>query len=116
MFIHPDRDCIYEEMPEAAAQRKCWDLPLAEQVAAYREEGHPEHGGLMASTLIARDPMSEAVMRTNAMWWAEMLKWSNRDQISLPVVLRRLGHDYDKVRLNLWDNHWFDRLPHHSDL
>jgi hypothetical protein len=116
MFVHPDRDCIYDELPEAAAQRKCWGLPLAEQVAAYRAEGYPAHNGLMACTLIARDPRSDAVARINEAWWAEIERWSVRDQLSLPVVLWRLGKDYGKVRLSLWDNPWFDRLEHNSDL
>jgi hypothetical protein len=91
-------------------------LPLAEQVESYRAEGMPEHAGLMAATLIARSPGSEAVNRINEAWWKEITRWSYRDQLSLPVVLWRLGHGYDKVTLNLWDNPWFDRLEHNSDL
>ncbi len=116
MFVHPNWDCVYEELPQAAAQKKCWGLPLAEQVESYRAEGMPEHAGLMAATLIARSPGSEAVNRINEAWWKEITRWSYRDQLSLPVVLWRLGHGYDKVTLNLWDNPWFDRLEHNSDL
>lgn len=116
MFIHPDRDCIYDELPAAASQRKCWGLPLAEQVQTYRAEGFPPHAGLMAATLIARSPRDEAIARVNEAWWAENCNWSYRDQLSLPVVLWRMNHGYDRVMLNLWDNPWFDRLVHNSDL
>jgi len=116
MFVHPGWDCVYEELPQAAAQKKCFGLPLAEQVGSYRAEGFPEHAGLMAATLIARDPRSAQVARTNEAWWAEIRKWSYRDQLSLPVVLWRLGHDYDKVMMDLWQNPWFDWVPHNSDL
>jgi hypothetical protein len=116
MFIHPDRDCIYEEMPQAAAMRKCHGLPLAEQVDYYRAQGFPEHAGLMATTTIARSTGNPVLRSIDEAWWAEIRKWSFRDQLSLPVVLRRLGHDYDKVMLNLWDNAWFDWISHNSDL
>jgi hypothetical protein len=116
MFIHPDRDCIYDELQASIGMRKYRGLKLPEQVEAYRAEGYPEHAGLMATTLIARrvgHPMHEAV---NIGWWNENLKWTYQDQLSLPVVLWRLNHTYDPVRLYLWDNPWFDRLEHTSDL
>jgi hypothetical protein len=116
MFIHPDRDCIYDEMPQARAMRKYDGQPVSEQVAAYRAEGFPEKAGLMAATLIARSTRHPKIQRINEAWWAENVRWTYQDQLSLPVVLWRLGHDYDKVRLNLWDNPWFDRLEHHSEL
>lgn len=115
MFIHPDRDCVFKELRQAAAQKKWSALPIAAQMEAYRAEGMPEGRGLMAATLIARAPTSPAVIRTNEAWWAEITKWCFRDQLSLPVVLWRLGHDYDKVMMNLWDNPWFDRLGHNFD-
>ena len=69
----------------------------------------------MAATLIARDPRNPKLALINEAWWIENLRWTYRDQLSLPVVLWRLGHGYDKVMLNLWDNPWFDRLEHNSD-
>ncbi len=115
MFIHPDRDCIYDEVLELRDMRKCAGLPVFEQVAAYKAEGFPQKAGLMAATLIARDPRNPAVARINEAWWRENLRWTYRDQLSLPVVLWRLGHGYDKVMLDLWDNPWFDRLEHNSE-
>jgi hypothetical protein len=116
MFIHPDRDCVYDELPQLIGMRKCAGLPVTEQVESYRAEGFPPHAGLMAATLIARDTRDTMIPRINAAWWAENQAWTYRDQLSLPVVLWRLGHGYDKVLLNLWDNPWFDRLEHNSDL
>ena len=115
LFVHPDRDCIYDELEAAVGMPKYTGLPLRGQVAHYRTEGFPAHAGLMAGGLIARDPHGRQLARINRAWWAENRRWSCQDQLSLPVVLWRLGLGYDPVRLDLWDNPWFDRLAHASD-
>jgi hypothetical protein len=115
LFPHPDRDCIYDELLELPGMRKYEGLPFAEQVAAYRTEGFPAKSGLIAGGLIARDPHDDTVARVNDAWWKENLRWTYQDQLSLPVVLWRLGRGYDPVPLDLWDNPWFDRLEHTSE-
>jgi hypothetical protein len=115
MFPHPDRDCVYAELYAAKDMVKCLGEPLVEQVAAYRREGFPAQYGLMASTLIARDPRHAALSAINEDWWYEIQRWSNRDQVSLPVVLWRHRRWFDPVNLYLWDNPWFERLEHHTD-
>ena len=115
LFQHPDRDCIYDELAASEGMAKYRDLPLAAQTAAYRHEGFPAHAGLLAGGLIARDPAHPMLARINAAWWAENLAWTYQDQLSLPVVLRRLGASADPVRLNLWDNPWFGRLDHNAE-
>lgn len=93
VWRHPQRDCIYEEA-EASLRllpEKYSDQPLVAQVQTYRAEGHPEHGGLYACGTLAWDwgnPNAEAIGRA---WMEECRRWSYQDQLSLPVVLRRLG-------------------------
>ena len=114
MFKHPDRDCIYDELAVSLAMHKYRDQPLERQVASYRAEGYPAHRGLMACGLIGRranDPRHE---RINEAWWQENLRWSYQDQLSLPVVLWRMGCSCETVAMNLWDNPWFDWIPHAS--
>jgi hypothetical protein len=115
MFVHPDRDCIYQEVLELPGMRKYAGLPVFEQAAAYRAEGFPEKSGLIAGGLIARKTRLPAIAKINEAWWRENLRWTYQDQLSLPVVLWRQGHGYDPVELNLWDNPWFDRLEHTSE-
>jgi hypothetical protein len=116
MFVHPDRGCIYDEATTCITMLKYQGLPVIEQVEAYRAQGYPERNGLMACTLIARSAQDKRLASINSWWWRENQGWTYQDQLSLPYVLWRLGADYDKVRLNLWDNHWFDRLAHASEL
>ena len=115
MFPHPDRACIYDEVLASRGMAKYAGLPLAEQVASYRAEGFPAQAGLIAAGLIARRSGQPALARIEAAWWAENLRWTYQDQLSLPVVLWRLGAGYDPVPLNLWNNPWFDRADHLSD-
>lgn len=116
MFVHPVRDCVYTEC------EACYDLPkydhqpLREQVEYYRSQGYPEHNGLMAGGLIAREMGNLHLRKINYDWWQENLRWSYQDQLSLPYVLWKNDYWYDEIHLNLWDNHLFDMTPHRSDL
>jgi hypothetical protein len=116
MFMHPDRDCIYDELVVSQNMHKYQALPLEAQVECYRREGFPAHHGLMACTVIARSPRDDRLTRINRAWWRENCFWSYQDQLSLPVVLWRLCLNYDQVQRNLWHNDWFDWIPHKSDL
>ena len=115
MFAHPDRACIYDEVGASRVMTKYSGLPFDEQVESYRADGFPQLAGLMAGGLIARRAGQSGIPAIEAAWWAENLRWTYQDQLSLPVVLWRLGAGYDAVPLNLWDNPWFDRVDHLSD-
>jgi alkaline ceramidase TOD1/glycosyltransferase MUCI70-like protein len=90
---HPERDCIFAEAAAALelAPEKYAHLPIDEQVDAYRGEGHPVHAGLYACGTVAWDTADERAQKLGAAWFAECETWSYEDQISLPVVARRLG-------------------------
>jgi hypothetical protein len=89
-FAHPWRDCLYEEaaasalLPKYAAQR------LAEQASYYRARGHPEHWGLWAAGVIARQH-TDAVHELGTVWAREVDVWSVQDQVSQPYALREVG-------------------------
>ena len=88
---HPWRDCIYDEaqaslMPEL--DHKYGGQFIPEQMAAYREAGHPEHWGLVQSTvMVRRDNVRTATL--NDQWWNEITYWSIQDQLSLPYLVRK---------------------------
>jgi hypothetical protein len=116
MFVHPDRDCIYDEVVASRQMRKYQGVAIEAQIDAYRREGFPARNGLMACTVIGRASRGERLARVNRAWWRENRRWTYQDQLSLPVVLWRLGLGYDPVRLSLWENDWFDWVPHRSEL
>jgi O-antigen biosynthesis protein len=116
MWKHPDRDCILDEVKASTPMRKYQGLPLEEQVASYTAEGFPAKAGLMACTLIGRRARDRRLDPIHEAWWAENLRWSYQDQLSLPVVLWRAGHGWDVIDENLWSNDLMKFGTHTSDL
>lgn len=116
MFVHPDRDCIYEEALVSITMPKYETLPVLPQVEAYRSVV-PPHGGLYACTVIVRrEPSPEHLKKVQELWWEENVKWTYQDQLSLPFVLRCVGGREPVLILDsLWQNEWFDFVPHNSD-
>ena len=112
---HSARDCIYDEAVAALdpkTRHKYVGMPMSEQVERYRVDGYPEHNGLMLGGLVARamgDPLVRAV---GDAWWAEIERWSERDQLSLPYVLWKLGAGVRVVDIDVWDNPLFEVWPH----
>lgn len=96
---HPWRDDIYAEREASHPNAKYDDQPTAEQVAHYRAEGHPEHWGLIHSGLLVRRNNARVRAFDDA-WWAEIIRWSVQDQLSLPYVLRRLTKR--RLRWHYW--------------
>ncbi len=116
MFVHPDRDCIYEEALASIPMRKYQRLPILSQVETYRSVVRP-HSGLYACTVIVRrEPSTERLKRVHMLWWEENVNWTYQDQLSLPFVLRSVG-GCDPVVISdcLWQNRWFAFVPHNSD-
>jgi hypothetical protein len=104
MFVHPDRDCIYEEALVSVTMAKYQDVPILPQVETYRSVV-PPHGGLYACTVIVRrEPSAERLKRVHMLWWEENIKWTYQDQLSLPFVLRCVG-GCDPVGIS--DSLWF---------
>ncbi len=87
---HPSRDCIYDEAEHCKQQRRGDPRRIDVSVARYRAAGHPERHGLWLGGVLLRRH-TPAVAEFNRQWWREVSSGTSRDQISLPVVLRRLG-------------------------
>lgn len=91
VYEHPWRSCIYEEAAGSLEEQpeKYQGTPITEQVGSYRAAGHPENWGLYATGTIARYRSPQVAMLMEA-WAAEIDRWTYQDQLSLPVVCRRL--------------------------
>lgn len=118
---HPQRNCIYAETVASLrlAPAKYQDTRIREQARHYRKEGHPHHGGLYACGTIARDN-SPHLEKLGAEWLAECARWSYQDQVSFPVVCRRLGVEpgvfpFPQVTDRSLSNPWLRIHPHLSD-
>lgn len=104
---HNARNCLYLEamatMSAAADKRGVQRAVIAEQIRFYDAMGHPRSWGLWAGGLMCRDS-SDRVAVVMARWWSQLLRWSWRDQISLPFVLRELDVRPDEFPWPLFQN------------
>ncbi len=95
VFRHPRRSCIYEEAEASLGVEsqggKYSGMPIRRQVDHYRLGGHPDQGGLWACGVIAWDLANPQTRELGKQWMEEIERWTVQDQLSLPVVLRRLG-------------------------
>lgn len=93
-FRHPDRICLYREAELCALFRLDDPELIRRQTERYRLLGYPENNGLiMASILLRRhnDPFVASCMNQ---WWAEIDRFSRRDQLSFNYVAWRNGLSY----------------------
>lgn len=92
-FIHPKRDCVYEEGWACIDLRKANRHTLIDQMAFYMKRGIRPKSGMYQTGVIVRDN-SEKVHEFNAKWHEELELYSHRDQLS--IVPAR-----DAVRINI---------------
>jgi hypothetical protein len=98
LFKHPWRDCVHEEIKAAECRMKRIDelKILQAQGEHYRSIGIPEHMGNLPETAIIIRRHTPKVNRFCEAWWAEMCRWSYRDQCSFSVVLR----EFPDIKVN----------------
>jgi hypothetical protein len=116
LMRHPVRDNILDEAEACIPLPKCRNLPLLDQVAHYRRKGFKDNRGLYAGTILVRDNSSRRIRRLGRLWMKENLRWTSRDQLSLPYLLWRLNIEPAVIPFDLWDNDLFSMVAHTSDL
>jgi hypothetical protein len=119
MVVHPDRDCIYPEVSESLRlwPKKYASSRILDQIQQYRDEGYPEHNGLLATTIIGRCADDPALAEVNEAWWREITHYdSPQCQVSLPVVLWRMKQcPVGPINTHLYGNEYFRWVPHTRD-
>lgn len=89
-YKHWDRRCLYTEAAFCAKIGKDKAATLNAQTRLYRKAGMPANWGLPATRVVIRRN-TPVIRELNEAWWAEMERWSYRDQVSLPYVCWKLG-------------------------
>lgn len=73
-------------------------LDAKEQVEHYKKLGEPKKLA-MGGFIIRRH--TEEVAKFNEAWWAEICRWGQRDQLSLPVVLEKSAAKINIINENI---------------
>ena len=91
MFLHKNRNCVYDEIKACILKGKDTEEALRAHEALLREHGVPEQYGLLEAPVIARRHNDPQCIQLMELWWSSFLNGCRRDQISLIDALYRLG-------------------------
>jgi hypothetical protein len=111
-FVHPDRDCIYDEADEVVNAKKDLKKTVYNQIDKLINEKYPKNQGLIASGILYRKHNDPEVKKLMNSWWKEVREHSRRDQLSFNYVCWKNNFKYDECYLSYWGNEFFQRLNH----
>ena len=94
---HPLRNCIYQEAKACVLKGKEQKNILEIQTTKYSREGMPEKFGLVETNMLVRRHQDATCVQLMEDWWTEILKYSKRDQISLPYVIWKSGKQMEDI-------------------
>ena len=116
IFMHNHAFRIYKEemyLESMFKNRTPWVKDeVRNQLKHYRKIGIPEDTKMYMGGFIIRRH-NERTARFNEAWWAEICRWSQRDQLSLPVILMQfpdlkvnfIGGNIKKHKYLKYENH-----------
>jgi hypothetical protein len=110
-YKHPQRDCVYQEHEACLKLGKDDPATMASQIKRYRDEGYPEHNGMIESTVVLR-ANTPAIKELNEAWWREIRDGSLRDQLSFNYVATKLKLPYSHVAGQRDRPVYFDYFAH----
>ena len=120
LFKHHRRNCIYKEHEAIKSNGFRESHPflpdnfyekLKNQIEKYRKRGWPEENGLYWGGFLLRKHTDKVIKFSNA-WLHEVLDNSERDQISLPVMLKKHKINVLIIDENIVFNNFLRILPH----
>jgi hypothetical protein len=111
-FLHPDRDCIYDELVASRGMEKYETQDLETQLVEYEKFGMPRHWGLWATGMIVYHPAAFDLPAFGNAWLVEQMKWTYQDQLSEPYLLWVAEYRPASLPGNLRQNGYVEWQPH----
>lgn len=115
LFQHMHRNCLYIEAKECILRYKDRQSKITNQMIHYSLNGYPEQSGMVETGVLIRRHMSNDVIRFNERWWAELLRFSRRDQLSFNYLAWKTGFKYSKIDGHIWHNKFFKLSETHKN-
>lgn len=98
MHMHSSRKCVYKEGDLCIRLGRGNRARIREQMKRYRDEGFPEQFGLYEAPIIVVDHYNRTAKEIMKLWWEEFERsGSERDQLSLPYCMWKLGFNFDDI-------------------
>jgi hypothetical protein len=101
------RDCTYDEAHACITYGKDRDEIIKSQMKGYRNQGFPEHFGMVATGLTIRNHGIKNNIKFAQNWWKEVRLGSKRDQLSFNYTLWKHPIDINIMDFNSVINKYF---------
>ncbi|MEA2112501.1 MAG: DUF616 domain-containing protein [Patescibacteria group bacterium] len=110
-------DCIYTEAEKLIQMNNEGNYKddsnlIKNQIEKYRNEGYPEHNGLVSSMVILRRHNEKDIINTMNIWWNEIENNSRRDQLSFNYSAWRSKLDFVYMKGDSRRNKYFLHKQH----
>ncbi|MBO7433902.1 MAG: DUF616 domain-containing protein [Salinivirgaceae bacterium] len=89
--VHPQRDCIYNEMFTVYDSYLETESTLFDWAKILRRNRYPKKNGLNETNILYRNHSTDIIKRFNNLWWSYIEKYSRRDQLSFNFALWQLN-------------------------
>lgn len=117
------RDCIYLEYEAILEFAKTHDYQkdnaevMRKQMSRFKEEGYPEHNGLITAPILIRQHFDSELITIMEAWWEIVLNESKRDQLSFNYVAWKHNFlDYSFIEGDVRKgNKWFYTTKHRKN-
>lgn len=106
LFRHRRRDCAWAEAAECRRLGYMTDAQLARIEAEFATAGLPRHAGLFVNTCLVQRMGSAQTDALNEAWFASLTSHTRRDQVMLPLLLRRMATPHRVLAAKVKD--WAD--------
>lgn len=114
--IHHERKNVYQEIVEVVKKGR-ESLNNARKIQKFLEkEDFKNSNGLYETGILVRRHNKQIVKKAMKLWFSLILKYSRRDQISLPYSIGKSGLKVKPIRMNVFDNKYFEWNDHTKGL
>jgi glycosyltransferase involved in cell wall biosynthesis/ubiquinone/menaquinone biosynthesis C-methylase UbiE len=95
--IHPERNCIYDELKTCLDFGKDNSNLMKDQVSIMEKDRFPRKYGLFETGIIYREHNNKNIIKIMEDWWWWVKNYSRRDQLSLTYVLWKNNFKIDPL-------------------
>lgn len=106
-FSQPTEDCIYRDISYTHMGTDERNIEMRKMMYRYKQEGYPEHNGLIDSRIMIRnhnDPMMRRVMED---WWLETEKYNEIETNCFNYVAWKNQYPFSICDLFIYHNSYF---------
>lgn len=115
IHTHHLRNCVYDEMKIVLKSKRIKPKEGNRHLEYLLNDGMPKNYGLLQCNVIVREHNNPICLKIMEEWWEEFMRYSKRDQISLPHVLYKNKIKVEQVGVlgnNIYTNPSFRILLH----